>query len=61
MLIVPRGSKDAYAAADNWKDFKLIVDAGGTETLKGDINGDGNVTALDASLILQYVAKKITW
>ena len=28
---------------------------------KGDVNGDGNVTALDASLILQYVAKMITW
>ena len=29
--------------------------------LKGDVNGDGEVTAQDASLILQYVAGKITW
>jgi hypothetical protein len=27
---------------------------------KGDVNGDGNVTAQDASLVLQLVAKKIS-
>ena len=27
---------------------------------KGDINNDGNITAKDASLVLQLVAKKVT-
>lgn len=29
--------------------------------LKGDVNGDGEVTAQDASLVQQYAARKITW
>ena len=28
---------------------------------KGDVNADGEITAQDASLILQYVAGKISW
>ena len=31
------------------------------EIENADVNNDGNVDAQDASLILQYVAKKITW
>ena len=31
-----------------------------TALLKGDTNGDGQVDAQDASLVLQYVAKKIS-
>ena len=26
----------------------------------GDVNGDGNITAQDSSLVLQLVAKKVT-
>ena len=54
-LYVPAGSKAAYQAADGWKDFSQIVEIG---SVKGDVNGDGDVTAQDASLILQKVAGK---
>jgi hypothetical protein len=45
-----------------WADvsFSITVQEPGAP-LKGDVNGDGEVTAQDASLILQYVAGKITW
>ena len=38
-----------------------LIHVTGTGNVKGDINGDGGVTPQDASMILQYVAKKITW
>ena len=56
-LYVPKGSKEAYEAADYWKEFKEIVEIG--DYLLGDVNGDTEITAQDASLILQYVAGKI--
>lgn len=31
------------------------------EAVRSDVNGDGTVTAQDASLILQYIAGKISW
>ena len=37
------------------------ITVGGSGGIKGDINGDKVVTAHDASLILQYVAGKISW
>lgn len=57
-LHVPADSKAAYEAANYWKDFKEIVEM---PPLKGDVNNDGNIDAQDASLILQYVAGKISW
>ena len=60
-LYVPVGSKAAYQAADYWKEFKVIVEMGEDPVfvLKGDVNGDGVLSAQDASLILQKVAGKI--
>ena len=50
-LYVPVGSKAAYQEANYWKEFKAIVEM-------GDLNGDGQMTAQDASLVLQHVAGK---
>lgn len=50
-LYVPIGSKASYEAADYWKEFQQIIEI-------GNVNGDGQVDAQDASLVLQYVAKK---
>ena len=36
-----------------------MVVQGTVALLKGDVNGDGELTAQDASLVLQLVAKKI--
>ena len=53
-LYVPYGCKTAYEEANYWKDFNEIKEM----NLLGDVNGDGEITAQDASLILQYVAGK---
>jgi hypothetical protein len=57
-LYVPKGSKEAYQAADYWKEFKEIIEL--PAIVPGDINTDGQITAQDASLVLQAVAGKIT-
>lgn len=51
----------AIAYDGSGKYAKCLVHVLGESSVKGDVNGDGGVTAQDASLILQYVAKKIDW
>ena len=51
----------AIASDGSGKFDKCLIHVIGTGDVKGDINGDGGVTPQDASMILQYVAKKITW
>ncbi len=45
---------DKYAGSNLQSSFEV------TEILKGDVDGDGSITAQDASLVLQLVAGKIT-
>ena len=61
VLEVPHGSVADYKAANYWKEFKVIIEMGEDPVfvLKGDVNGDGVLSAQDASLILQKVAGKI--
>jgi DUF4097 and DUF4098 domain-containing protein YvlB len=47
-----------YKETAPWSDFKEVV--GIVDIIPGDANGDGQITAQDASLILQKVAGKIT-
>ena len=49
-LYVPKGSREAYKAADGWKDFKEIV-----EVVFGDANGDGDVDPEDVELVVNYI------
>ena len=49
-LYVPKGSKEAYAAADYWKEFKEIV-----EISPGDADGDGNVDQKDVDVVVEYI------
>lgn len=60
---VAPGYCSIYAIANDGsgKFDKCLVHVTGTNNVKGDINGDGGVTPQDASMILQYVSKKITW
>ena len=52
-----------YAIAEDGsgKFDKCLIYVQGREAVKGDTNGDGEVTPQDASLILQFLARKITW
>lgn len=54
-------SVSVYATKAGYIDSEIVTQEIDVHGLKGDINEDGNVTAQDASLILQYIAKKISW
>ena len=55
-LYVAKGSKDAYKAADVWKEFKTIAEVGTSpEVVKGDMNGDGVLTIIDALIIIEMI------
>ena len=59
-LYVPRGSKDAYAAHENWGKFVNIeeIDVETPELETGDLNGDGNVDVTDVSILIDVVLGK---
>lgn len=50
-----------YASKDGYEDSDVVTENINVSGLKGDINNDGEITAQDASLILQFVAGKISW
>jgi len=54
-------SLQVYASKDGYLDSDTATQDINIRGLKGDVNDDGDVTAQDASLILQKVAGKIDW
>ena len=59
-LYVPRGSKEAYQAHENWGKFTTIeeIEVETPELERGDLNGDGNVDVTDVSLLIDVVLGK---
>ena len=61
-LYVPKGTKEAYEAADYWKDFSKIEET--DEAPKplvydaGDANGDDKINVADIVEIVNYIAEK---
>lgn len=51
-LYVPRGTKEAYQAAEGWKDFLKIEEFG---KLVGDVNGDDIVNIVDVITTVNYI------
>ena len=51
-LYVPKGSRSAYMAADNWKLFGNIVELTG---IRGDVNNDGYVTVTDVGMLVDAI------
>ena len=55
-LYVPKGSVEAYKAADGWKNFLNIVGIDVAEPgVKGDVNGDGAVDVADLNMLINAV------
>lgn len=59
-LYVPKGSIEAYKAAEGWKNFKHIVGIDVPDDIKGDINGDGAVDVADLNLLINAVLGVVT-
>ena len=60
-LHVPVGSKVRYENKAVWKDFVIILEdagtgGGGMSGVRGDVNGDGVVSATDISIIVNILA-----
>jgi hypothetical protein len=55
VIYVPKGAKEAYKAADVWKDL-TIKEEGESEGIKGDVNGDGSVSVSDIVVIANAIA-----
>lgn len=56
ILYVPKGSRDAYIAADYWKDFKEIVEK--EDHMLGDVNGNDEIDIGDAVSIVNHLMGK---
>lgn len=54
-LSVPEGTKAKYKAANGWKLFTNITEHAVIIPGNGDANGDGQMTIIDATLVIQYV------
>ena len=52
--------KYTFTSATGTFDNRFYIKIGTPPDIKGDVNGDGRITAQDASLILQAIAGKIT-
>ena len=55
-LYVPVGTKDAYEAADIWKEFGVIVEI--EPFIKGDVNHDNYVNMSDVTSVISYIQNK---
>ena len=55
ILYVPRGCVDAYQSADQWKDFLFIEESDTSDSLRGDVNGDGFVNGTDIQTVINFI------
>ena len=58
-LHVPEGSAGRYGNMEVWKEFYMIIEDAGHPSpsgIKGDVNGDGEVTAADISAVVNIIA-----
>ena len=51
-LYVPKGSRNAYMEAENWKLFSKIVEMSG---VRGDVNNDGKANVTDATCLVSHI------
>ena len=57
VLEVPHGSVAAYKAANYWKEFEMIIEAGEDpiSVLKGDMDGDGVLDVNDVQMLINVI------
>ena len=55
ILYVPKGFVEDYRSADQWKEFLLIEEGDMPASLRGDVNGDGEIGMPDVMFIVNYI------
>ena len=55
ILYVPKGCVEAYQSADQWKDFLFIEEGDTSDSLRGDVNGDGFVNGTDIQAVINFI------
>lgn len=60
VLEVPEVSLQAYQNAEGWKCFSTIVAIEGSPIVYGDVDGDGNVSINDVTLLIDLLLNGIT-
>lgn len=55
LLYVPKGCREAYLSAENWRNFGLIRELTG---LRGDVNQDGTVSISDVLVVVDAILGK---
>ena len=58
-LHVQAGCKAAYEVAPVWQEFRNIVEIDGTESKKGDANGDGEVNVADVDYVIERIGEAL--
>jgi hypothetical protein len=55
-LTVPTGCTAAYQTASTWKKFMIIEEESfPIESVRGDVNGDGNISIADVTALIDYL------
>ncbi len=54
-LHVPKGTKDLYMNADQWKDFLNIIDDLDGPMEPGDVDGSGKVNVSDVTVLINMI------
>ena len=54
-LHVPKGTRNLYVEADQWKDFLNIIDDLDGPVVPGDVDGSGKVNVSDVTVLINMI------
>jgi hypothetical protein len=57
VLYVPKGCVEDYRSADQWKEFFSIEEDDMSDSIRGDVNGDGFVNGTDIQAIINFIVE----
>ena len=58
VLYVPKGCVEDYRSADQWKEFFSIEEDDMSDSIRGDVNGDGFVNGTDIQEIINIIVNE---
>ena len=55
---MPKGGVEDYRSADQWKEFFSIEEDDMSDSIRGDVNGDGFVNGTDIQEIINIIVNE---